>query len=200
MIKQKTIHLVLSKDDTDIIAWKNVLPSRTFNKFVNEILIAESKGKIADIPYGFSSVKEVAPIHCRIVIKNGSALDYLAKIPKGQVSLSIKKIIRKHIRKNRTKTLRLDLVIKLLSDFKTKIESKEPECVGLQDKYRKLCDCYDGALKNLFNEILDCSKVADQNTSDSKLKQIDVSKIIDETFDKNFNLQGDKDLCTKMNF
>ena len=36
--------------------------------------------------------------------------------------------------------------------------------------------------KNLFNEILDCSKVADQNICTSKLKQIDVLKIIDETF------------------
>ena len=150
MIKRKTIHLVLSKDDADIIVWKNVLPSRTFNKFLNEILIAESKGKIADIPYKFSSVKEVVPIHCRIVIENGSALGYLAKIPKGQVSLSIKKIIRKNIRKNRTKFLRLDLVIKLLSDFRTKIESKESEYAGVRDKYRKLCDCYDGALKNFF--------------------------------------------------
>ena len=168
-----------------------MLPSRTFNKFVNEILIAESKGKIAEIPYGFSSVKEVAPIHCRIVIENGTALDYLAKIPKGQVSLSIKKIIRKHIRKNRTKTLRLDLVIKLLSDFKTKIESKESEYAGVRDKYRKLCDCYDDALRILFNEIHYCSKVADQNTCNSKLKQIDVSEIIDETFNKYFILQGD---------
>ena len=108
MIKRKTIHLVLSKDDSDIIAWKNMLPARTFNKFVNEILIAESKGKIAAVPYKFSSIKETAPIHCRIVIENGSALDYLAKIPKGQVALSIKKIIRKHIRKNRTKTLHFD--------------------------------------------------------------------------------------------
>ena len=191
MIKRKTIHLVLSIDDADIIAWKNMLPPRTFNKFVNDILIAESKGKIAEVPYKFSSIKEVAPIHCRIVIENGYALDYLAKIPKGQVSLSIKKIIRKHIRKNRTKTLRLDLVIKLLSDFKTKIESKESEYAGARDKHRKLCDCYDCALKAIFNEILDCSKVADQTTSTSKLKQIDVSKIIDETFDKNFNLQGD---------
>ena len=200
MIKRKTIHLVLSSDDADIIAWKNMLPTRTFNKFANEILIAESKGKIADIPYKFSSIKEITPIHCRIVIENEVALGYLAKIPKGQVTLSIKKIIRKHIRKNRTKTLRLDLVIKLLSDFKMKIESKELEYAGVRDKYRKLCDCYDGALKNLFIEILDCSKVADQNICTSKLKQIDVSKVIDETFDKNFNLQGDKDLCTKMNF
>ncbi len=192
MIKRKTIHLFLSIDDADIIAWKNMLPTRTFNKFVNEILIAESKGKIAAVPYKFSSIKETAPIHCRIVIENGSALDYIAKIPKGQVTFSIKKIIRKHIRKNRTKTLCLDLVIKLLSDFKTKIESKELEYAGVRDKYRKLCDCYDGALKNLFNEILDCSKVADQNICTSKLKQIDVSKIIDETFNKNFNLQGDK--------
>lgn len=191
MLKRKTIHLILSKDDTDIIAWKNMLPSRTFNKFVNEILIAESKGKIAAVPYKFSSIKEVTPIHCRIVIENVYALDYFAKIPKGQVTFSIKKIIRKHIRKNRTKTLCLDLVIKRLSDFKTKIESKETECVGMQDKYRKLCDCYDDTLKILFNQILDCSKVADQNTCNSKLKQIDVSKIIDETFDKNFNLQGD---------
>lgn len=200
MIKRKKIHLVLSKDDVDIITWKNMLPTRTFNKFANEILIAESKGKIAAVPYKFSSIKETAPIHCRIVIENGVALDYLAKIPKGQVTFSIKKIIRKHIRKNQTKTLHLDLVIKLLSDFKTKIESKELQYAGVQNKYRKLCDCYDGTLKTIFNEILDCSKVADQNTCTSKLKQIDVSKVIDETFDKNFNLQGDKDLCTKMNF
>ena len=52
---QKTIHLILKPEDSDLLGWKASLPHRTLNKTVNEILLAESKSEIAAIPFEFLS-------------------------------------------------------------------------------------------------------------------------------------------------
>ena len=41
------------KTEADVICWMNSLPSRTVNKTVNQIVIAESQNKIARIPNKF---------------------------------------------------------------------------------------------------------------------------------------------------
>ena len=50
------------KTDGDIIRWMKSLPPRTVNKTVNEIVVAESKGKTARIPSKISSTNEVEPL------------------------------------------------------------------------------------------------------------------------------------------
>ena len=52
-MKKKFIRFVLSEDDTDLIGWKNSLPSRSFTETVNNILVSESIGQITRIPYDF---------------------------------------------------------------------------------------------------------------------------------------------------
>ena len=98
---QKTIHLMLKPEDSDILGWKSSLPHRALNKTVNEILLAESKGKIAEIPFEFSSIENATPLSCVIRVADENVARFVDSLPKGDKAESIKKIIRKHIRKNK---------------------------------------------------------------------------------------------------
>ena len=193
MKKEKVIHLELGAAHSDIVAWMRSLPNRTLNKTVNEILSAESYGKIAHIPHEFSSAKEEQKLSCRLVIRDGAALDFVAKIPKGEIKTTIVKIIRKHIRKNRETPpdpigIRRDLLLDVLSGFKTKMAEKEAKYAGIPNKYSKLCECYDKAHNALFQAILNCANAGDENRCDLMMRQIDYAGIVDSAFEEVFGL------------
>lgn len=44
------IHMILKKEDADIIYWQNFLPPKQFGQYINSILEAEHKGAIALLP------------------------------------------------------------------------------------------------------------------------------------------------------
>lgn len=187
MTNRKIIHFVLQKEDSDLIRWKNALPPRSFNRIVNEILVAESKHSIAEIPSEFSSAKEIDTVNSRLVITDSAALDLIKKMKKGQVTEEIKEIIRKHISKNaeiirRPVKVRTDFVFTIFDGFRTKIEEKEKEYIGIPDKYRKLCESYELAMKELFKAILACCAAEDSMHADSNLRHLDYGKIIDDAF------------------
>ena len=191
MKKEKIIHLELGAAHSDIVAWMRALPKRTLNKTVNEILSAESCGKIARIPWEFSSAKEEQPLSCRLVIRDEDALKLAAKIPRGEIKTTIVKILRKHIRKNREMPpepigIRRDLLLDVLRGFRTKIEEKETEYAGVPNKYSKLCACYEKAHDALFQAILDCANSEDENQCDLLMRQIDYAAIVDAAFEEEF--------------
>ncbi len=193
MKKEKVIHLELGAAHGDVVAWMRSLPKRTLNKTVNEILSAESRGKIARIPYEFSSAKAEPPLSCRLVIREDAALDFAAKIPRGEIKTTIVKIIRKHIRKNREMPpepigIRRDLLLDVLKGFKTKMGAKEAEYTGIPNKYSKLCQCYDKAHNALFQAILDCANAGDENQCDLMMRQLDYAGTVDAAFEEVFGL------------
>lgn len=193
MKKEKVIHLELDAVHGDIVAWMRSLPNRTLNKTVNEILSTESHGKIAHIPHKFSSAKEETSLSCRLVIRDGAALDFVAKIPKGEIKTTIVKIIRKHIRKNREMPkepigIRRDLLLDVLQGFRMKMDAKEAEYAGIPNKYSKLCECYDKAHNALFQAILNCANTGDENQCDFLMRQIDCVVIVDSAFEEVFEL------------
>ena len=100
MKAEKILHIELGAAHGDVIAWMRSLPERTINQTVNEILSSESRGKIRRIPHQFSSTKSPESLSCRLVIRDKAALDFVAKIPKGEIKDTLVKVIRKHIRKN----------------------------------------------------------------------------------------------------
>lgn len=168
------LHIELDASVADVICWMRSLPPRTVNSTVNEILSAESKGKLARIPYEFSSTKEVKPLSCRLVIRDGAALELVAKIPKGEIKSTVIKLIRKHIRKNRESPsapvgIRCDLLLKILNDFMTKMTEKEAVYTGVPDKYRKLCVANDMAYRLLLKKILGCYRLVDEMQGDYNL-------------------------------
>lgn len=181
------IHLVLPIEDSDIIRWKEALPPRTFNMYVNRILIAEARGKVFSIPCILSSSENVTAVNGRIVITNPDAIAFIRKIKRGEVTKQIKSIIRKHIECNKQYTKKADRVPKghllnIFNDFKTKTADKEKECIGVPDKYRKLCDFYELAFKNLFEQISQCLNQEYNTITRSKLLHIDTDKIVNDTF------------------
>lgn len=54
-MESKFIRVSVTKEDGDLIGWKNALPRRSFSETMNRILVLESDGRIARIPCEFSS-------------------------------------------------------------------------------------------------------------------------------------------------
>ena len=103
MVNKKSIHFVLTKSkDADLLAWKNSLKDGSFNRTVNEILIAESEKKIATIPCGSKKIENPQTINSRLVVYDRYAIELIESFDAKEVTSSIKKIIRKHLTKKQT--------------------------------------------------------------------------------------------------
>ena len=196
--QRKVIHFNIPVEDDDIIRWKNSLPSRTFNGYVNEILLAESKGEVAHIPRQHSSEKEIVPVNGRLIITDPAVLAFIGKMKKGHVTDEIKYIIRKQVYSYTeiilgAESVRAGLIEDIMKDFRTKFLEKKKEYFGVPDKYRKLCDGYQLALRSLKKAILDCCTAETSMLADSQLMHLDPGPIIDESFDEAFDEPVDDD-------
>ena len=190
-MKKKFIRLVLAKEDTDLIAWKNSLPPRSFTEFVNKILVSESIGQIARIPYEFSSSEVADKVKTGFCVADENVLALLNGIKKGDRTDAIKEIIRKHIKHNREhppELVSVDLLHSIVVDFKTKMAAKEADYAGVENKYRKLRDTYDFGTRELFNAILACYKSGNEKIGDQKMKSLDVDQIVNQAFKRNFGV------------
>ena len=191
-MKKKFIRFVLSEDDTDLIGWKNSLPPRSFTETVNKILVSESIGQIARIPYEFSSSEVANKVKTGFCVADENVLALLNGIKKGDRTDVIKEIIRKHIKHNREhppELVSVDLLHSIVVDFKTKMAAKEADYAGVENKYRKLRDTYDFGTRELFNAILACYKSGDEKVGDQQMKSLNVDQIVNQAFDKNFGPQ-----------
>ena len=196
--QRKVIHFNIPFEDDDIIRWKNSLPPRTFNGYVNEILLAESKGEVAHIPRAHSSEKEIVPVNGRLIITDPAVIAFIGRMKKGHVTDEIKYIIRKQVYsyteiKLGAENVRADLLEDIMKNFRTKILEKKKEYFGVPDKYRKLCDGYQLALRSLKKAILDCCAAETSMLADSQLMHLDPGPIIDESFDEAFCEPEDDD-------
>ena len=99
-MEKKFIRFKLAKEDIDLIGWKNSLPPRSFNETVNKILVSESGGQIARIPYEFSSLEVAEETDASFYVDDEDVLALLGSIKRGGRTDAIKDIIRKHIQYN----------------------------------------------------------------------------------------------------
>lgn len=188
MVKRKLIHFVLSKSkDADILAWKNSLEDGSFNHLVNEILIAESEKKIANIPCGSKKVDELQTINSRLLVYDRYAIELIESFAPKEVTSSIKKIIRKHLNKkrqavNHSKDDRYKLIGDVLKAFEVKMIEKAQEYSGVSNKYQKLCDAYDMAINNLFIELLSCASAPSMNEACNKIRNFNCTEIINNAY------------------
>lgn len=188
MVKRKSIHFVLSKvKDADILAWKNSLEDGSFNRLVNEILIAESEKKIANIPCGSKKVEELQTINSRLLVYDRYAIELIESFGPKEVTSSIKKIIRKHLNKNRqavnhSKDNRYKLISEILKTFEDKMIEKAQEYSGVSNKYQKLCDAYDIAINNFFVELLSCASAPTMNEACNKIRNFNYTEIINNAY------------------
>ena len=187
MAKEKVIHFVLSPEDGDLIGWLRSLPKRSFNKTVNQILVSESRGKIALIPCSFSSAKVAKEVQCRIVLRDEKAEKFVSSIPYGEVTERLKEILRRHIKANQTRPKEIDVrqLFRLLQYFRTKMMELE-EAYGVPDRDRLLCDFYDQALQRLFSSVSGCYQTGDQISGDARLAKLQDENFLEEIFEKIF--------------
>ncbi len=158
---ERVVHIILQESEADIICWMRSLRPGTVNSTVNKILTAESKGRLASIPCRFLTTDDVENANCRFVVRGKSALNFVAKIPRGKIKHTLVKVIRKHIRKNREMPptpilLQGDSIVRLLDTFEKKISAKEATYAGMPDKYSFLSKSYRQACEILFSKILKC--------------------------------------------
>ena len=192
MVKRKSIHFVLSHTkDLDLIAWKNSLRDGEFNRVVNEILIAEQDKKIAKIPCGNKKVENPQTINSRLLITDRYAIELVESFGPKQITASIKDIIRKHITKNKQssrppKDERARIIRNIISTFEDRMLKSEQKYNGAANKYQKLCDAYDMAIKKIFEEILICSSAPYVTEACNRLRKLDINRIVNEAFDKAF--------------
>ena len=192
MVKRKSIHFVLSHTkDLDLIAWKNSLRDGEFNRVVNEILIAEQDKKIAKIPCGSKKVENPQTINSRLLITDRYAIELVESFGPKQITSSIKDVIRKHIAKNKQaskppKDERARIIRNIISTFEDRMLKSEQKYNGAANKYQKLCDAYDMAIKKIFEEILICSSAPYVTEACNRLRKLDINRIVNEAFDKAF--------------
>ena len=192
MVKRKSIHFVLSHTkDLDLIAWKNSLRDGEFNRVVNEILIAEQDKKIAKIPCGSKKVENPQTINSRLLITDRYAIELVESFGPKQITASIKDIIRKHITKNKQsskppKDERARIIRNIIYTFEDRMLKSEQKYNGAANKYQKLCDAYDIAIKKIFEEILICSSAPYVTEACNRLRKLDINRIVNEAFGKAF--------------
>lgn len=190
---ERILHIELGAEHGDVIAWMRSLPKLSINQTVNEILSSESRGKIRQIPHQFSSTKEQEPLSCRLVIRDAAALDFIAKIPKGEIKSTLVKVIRKHIRKNQELPptpvgIHGELFLTKLGEFIEKAKAKGSEYAGVPNKYSKLCEANEKAYRTLLDEILGCYKSVGEIQGDEKLRKLDCDGIIKTVFESSFGI------------
>ena len=191
-MEKKFIRFMLTKEDTDLIGWKNSLLPRSFNETINKILVSESIGQIARIPYEFSSPEMAEETDASFYVDDENVLALLGSIERGKRTDAIKGIIRKHIQyncENPPEVVSVDLLHSIVVDFKTKMAVKEADYADVENKYRKLRDTYDFGTRMLFDDILACYESEDEKLGDQLLRQLDVDQIVARAFEENFGPQ-----------
>ena len=192
-MEKKFIRFKLAEEDTDLIGWKKSLPPRTYNETINKILVSESCGEIARIPYEFSSLEVAEETDASFYVDDENVLALLGSIKRGGRTDAIKGIIRKHIQyncENPPEAINVDLLYEMLVDFRTKMAARAAACAGVENKYRKLCDSYYDGMVTLFNTVLAAAyNSRDEKDCDRLLQQLDVDQIINQAFEENFGSQ-----------
>ena len=173
--------------EDDVIRWMKSLAPRTVNKTVNKIVVAESRGQTARIPYKISYTKEVEPLRCRLIFRSKAALDFLSKIPKGEYKTTLVKILRRHIQVNRTlPPAPFEINIKYFSmsidRFIKAIKNKRWESKGVPHRFDKLNLFYELAFKDFSNAVLECYKSVDRNHGDYNLYHLNTEYIVNKAF------------------
>lgn len=173
--------------EDDIIRWMKSLPTRTVNKTVNEIVVAESRGQTARIPSKISYTKAAEPLICRLNFRSKAAVNFLAKIPKGEYKSNLVEIIRRHIQVSKTlPPPPFEINIKYLSMavdcFVKTIKSKRWESKGVPHRFDKLNSFYELAFNDFSDAVLECYKSADRNHGDYNLYHLDTEDIVNKAF------------------
>lgn len=141
-------HLVLTKNDADIISFKKSLSYKEFNESVIKILNKAVRGKVADIPMNFEIDSNVSEMHTKIDIDDElvKACKEVLGFRKGRFTACVKQEIRRCIKKNNSvsdnNSLDTEKIKELFDDSLQFISNRKAELENHPDRYRKLQKSY----------------------------------------------------------
>ena len=95
------VHLCFGPDDKDLLAWKKALPKMTFSWYVREIIRAEKKRMVLELPLETVAVEDGERYETKIYFTGKEDISFIRTIPKGKRNKRIKEVIRQHLEVNR---------------------------------------------------------------------------------------------------
>ena len=95
------VHFCLGRDDKDLLAWKKALPKMTFSWYVREIIRADRKGMILELPLETASIADGEEYDTKLYFTGKEEIVFIRTIPKGKRNKKIKEVIRRHLEANR---------------------------------------------------------------------------------------------------
>ena len=87
------VHLSMGRDDKDLIAWKKALPKMTFSWYVREIIRADRKGMILELPLETASVADGEEYDTKLYFTGKEEIVFIRTIPKGKRKKKIKEVV-----------------------------------------------------------------------------------------------------------
>ncbi len=147
-VNKMKFHLVLTKNDADIIAFKNSVTYKEFSESVIKILNKAVRGKVADIPMKFEISGNVSENHTKIELNDElvKACQETLEFNKGRFTACVKHEIRRCIKKNisvsDTNSPKIEKIKEVFDDSLKFISNRKAELENHPDRYRKLQKSY----------------------------------------------------------
>lgn len=153
------IHVVLTKQDADIAAFKKSLPQGRWSKHVVQIVTAAMRDRVADIPMNFRIEPLDENLHTKISLYEKTAQRFREKFgyKKGSFTTGIKAEIRKCIRKNlRQQTVKRFSSAKLadtFSQFNRRVDEKSKALDGIREKHKLVHKEYRRTFRSMCEKL-----------------------------------------------
>ena len=151
------IHVVLTKQDADIAAFKKSLPKGQWSKHVVQIMTAALRDRVADIPMDFRIEPLDKNLHTKISLSEKTAQRFREKFgyEKGCFTTGIKAEIRKCIRKNLRQQTQKRFSSAELADtfgrFNRRVDEKSKALDGVREKHKLVHKEYRRALQAMYD-------------------------------------------------
>ena len=153
------IHVVLTKQDADIAAFKKSLPQGQWSKYVVQIMTAAMRDRVADISMDFRIEPLGKNLHTKISLPEKTAQRFREKFgyEKGSFTTGIKAEIRKCIRKNlRQQTVKRFSSAELadaFDQFRHRVDEKCQVLDGIREKHKSVHKEYRRAFRSMCEKL-----------------------------------------------
>ena len=95
------VHLYFGQKDKDLIAWKKALPKMAFSWYIREIIRADKRGEILELPLEFADVEDDETVETKLYFTGKDEIWFIRAIPRYRRNKKIKEVLRRHLEANK---------------------------------------------------------------------------------------------------